>query len=74
MAEQERVKIRRRFFTRIFQNLKSLIPEIYAEAYFDDEDALFLAELYFAMNDPYKEWRVEERHYTNDYKGTYIRA
>jgi hypothetical protein len=68
MSETERVKIRRGYFARIFQTLKSDFPELFSEAYFDENDARFLAQLYFALNDDYKKWRVEEGHYTNDYK------
>jgi hypothetical protein len=68
MTVQPRVEIRRDFFLRLFERIKSLFPEIYGDALFDEDDATWLAHLYFLLSDCYKDWRVEEGHYTNDYK------
>lgn len=70
MTEEDRAPIRSDFFTRIFAICKRTISEVFGDAEFDEDDAACLADLYFAMSDCYKDWRLKDpiEHRTNDYK------
>jgi len=69
MTEEDRAPIRKDFFLRIFRGCEKALPEFFKEADFDDNDADCLADLYFAISDDYKEWRLKAPdHRTNDYK------
>jgi len=68
MAKPPRLTIRRDFFLPMFGVISDLLPELYGDRSFDEDDATVLASLYFIMNDSYKKWRLADGHFTNDYK------
>lgn len=63
-----RVSIRKGLFTEIFGMLQRVLPEIFRNTEFDDEDERFLIDLFFMMSDSYKVERTKDGHFTNNPK------